>query len=115
MKQIHLRQNKVALVDDEDFERVNQKKWHAVESRGAFYAAHSYYVEGKQHRVFLHRFLLGLEPGDGLQCDHCNGDGLDNRRANVRIATQAENNRNRRRFKTNKSGCTGVSWNWKYR
>src|SRR4030095_4783221 len=115
MKQIELSQNKVALVDDEDFERVNQKKWHAVESRGACYAAHSYYVDGKQHRVFLHRFLLGLKPGDGLECDHRNGNGLDNRRTNIRRATASENNRNRRLFKSNKSGWTGVSWNWKYR
>ena len=42
MKQIELSQNKVALVDDEDFEWVNQWKWHAIKSRGnLFYVVRS--------------------------------------------------------------------------
>jgi hypothetical protein len=112
MKEIILTQNKVALVDDEDFERVNQWKWHAFRSRGdLFYAARMERVAGKQRRITLHRLLLGFSPGHLLESDHRNGDGLDNRRANLRKVTRAENNRNRRRFKRNKSGYTGVCWN----
>jgi hypothetical protein len=114
MKQLELSQNKVALVDDEDFEWLNQWKWHAIKSRGdLFYAVRSERVGDRQRRVWLHRLLLGLQSGE--QCDHRNGNGLDNRRANIRKATQRENNLNRRRFKTNKSGYIGVSWNSVYR
>jgi HNH endonuclease len=112
MKEIALSQNKVALVDDEDFEWVNQWKWHAFKSSNGlvYYAVRSERVDGKQRRIWLHRLLLGLGPGDGLECDHRNGNGLDNRRVNIRRATRAENNRNRGLLASNKSGCTGVSW-----
>jgi hypothetical protein len=42
----------------------------------------------------LHRLVLGLEPGDGLEADHVNGDRLDNRRANLRVTTRAQNGQN---------------------
>ena len=44
--------------------------------------------------VSLHRFILGLTPGDGLIGDHKNRDGLDNRRCNIRAATPAQNSAN---------------------
>ncbi|KAK9817097.1 hypothetical protein WJX72_009520 [[Myrmecia] bisecta] len=61
--------------------------------------------------VKLHRELLGLHPGDGVEGDHRDGEKLNNTRANLRVATHAENVRNRGRFKNNTSGYKGVSWN----
>jgi len=54
----------------------------------------------------MHRVILP----DAEEVDHINGNGLDNRRANLRPATGIENRRNRRRSRKNTSGYAGVSW-----
>jgi hypothetical protein len=51
-----------------------------------------------------------LPPPEGRLVDHENQDGLDNRRANLRIATRSQNNANQRRRKDNTSGYKGVVW-----
>lgn len=61
--------------------------------------------------VLLHREILGLELGDPRQADHINGNRLDNRRANLRIVTPAQNGQNRRAVRGASSGFRGVSWN----
>ena len=59
------------------------------------------------HRVILERVLgRPLEKGD--EVDHINGNGLDNRRENLRLATSQQNHRNRKTPKNNTSGVTGV-------
>jgi hypothetical protein len=55
------------------------------------------YVVASPHRgmkLRLHRLILGLGPGDGLEADHINGDKLDNRRGNLRVASRAQNGQN---------------------
>lgn len=56
----------------------------------------------------MHRVILGL-PGE-MDGDHRNGDGLDNRRSNLRPATAMQNSQNQGVRKTNKAGLKGVSW-----
>lgn len=91
--EIRLLHGAVALVDDEDAELVAPYKWR--ESRGgrSVYAATTVIVPGKGPRV-LHMHRLICAPGPGLFTDHINHDGLDNRRANLRACTPAQNSAN---------------------
>ena len=111
MREIPLSQGKVALVDDEDFERVNQYKWYAQKtSRNTWYAArHTKSILGKRSVIYLHDFILS--PQKGFDVDHINGDGLDNQRGNIRIVTRRQNMQNRHHIKSSK--YPGVCWNKK--
>jgi hypothetical protein len=118
MKTITLTKGQVALVDDEDFEELNQFRWHVRWERGV----RSYYVQrkirlpnGKQAAEHMHRRILGLQSGDKRHGDHINHDTLDNRRANLRIApTFSDSIANRRKHRDNQSGFKNVYWH-KYR
>lgn len=79
-------------------------KWMAHDDHGGKW---SKYVCATDRKTRLHRFLLDLEDPT-LIVDHINGDGLDNRRENIRVCTRAENNKNMRKRKDNVSGCAGV-------
>ena len=110
-KQIELTQGLVALVDNEDYKRLNKYKWRAYKNKHTFYACRNINLEnGKQTTVQMHREILGLVPGDGKITDHRNRDGLDNRRLNLRIVSRTINNRNHRKRADNSSGHNGVHW-----
>ena len=124
MAEIPLSKGKVAIVDDADLANVSIYKWHAVEKKGTWYAARSETTGRYRHRqVYMHREILGLAPKVGT--DHVNGDGLDNRRFNIRPATKAQNGRNTNGCRNRRSKFKGVSWHrdpkmaaggrWRYR
>jgi hypothetical protein len=97
MKHIKLTQGKVTIVDDRDFKWLNQWKWYAVKHKNTFYAQrYDTVLRGKQICAFMHREILGLKKGDGKLTDHRDGNGLDNRRRNLRVCTVAQNVWNRR-------------------
>lgn len=100
--EIPLTRGKVALVDDEDLPLVAGLKWSARRDGDNWYAAGT--IDGEI--VLMHRRILGLSRGDGVKTDHWNGDGLDNTRGNLRIASTAQNMANRRVW--SKSGFRGV-------
>lgn len=109
----------VALVDDSDFERVSQFKWYPAKSRSTFYALTSTKIDGKRIDFLLHRFLLGLKRGDPMT-DHIDGDGLNCQKFNLRLATNGQNQWNRRKNKNATSQFKGVSYhsarnNWQAR
>ncbi len=105
MKQIPLSQGKFALVDDEDYERVNQYKW-CINSNG--YAVTSYRdSNGKRKAMKMHRFILNLNKGDSL-VDHRDTIRINNQKYNLRVASFVENLRNQKINKNNKSGFKGV-------
>ncbi len=114
MKEIELTRGQVALVDDADFEGLNQWNWHAWWSPAtrSFYAIRSVpRADGKRQCVRMHREVLGLPFGGRQeQGDHINHDTLDNRRANLRVVSCQQNNTNRRKRSDNTSGVKGVSW-----
>lgn len=107
MKEIILRSGDVVKVDDIDYDRVSEYKWHIHIFSGKKYAVRRPYVKGKKTLVRMHRSILGLK--DELETDHINGDGLDNRRLNLRIATRGQNARNVS-VVNSKSGYKGVRW-----
>jgi hypothetical protein len=110
MVEVPLTQGKVALIDDEDAERVLAYKWSAWwDSRSKQWRVGRTTVSnGRKIMVYLHRFILSAP--SGLQVDHKNMDSLDNRRSNLRLATNAQNHCNRKRQSDNTSGFKGVDW-----
>jgi hypothetical protein len=110
MKKIPLTQGKFALVDDEDYEWLSQWKWFAYKGRNTFYAARNRLTkEGPLGIIRMHRCILGLKRGDGIQTDHIDGDGLNNQRKNLRYCTHQENQRNRFQ-QMGTSRYKGVHW-----
>lgn len=104
MRMIPLTQGKQAIVDDEDFEYLNQWKWFACPDKRNCYAAHS--GGWLKPMVFMHRVLLNAP--SNMFVDHINGDGLDNRRCNLRLANRSQNMANRGMQADNTSGYKGV-------
>lgn len=114
MKTIPLTRGLFALVDDEDFEYLYRFKWFVKECKhvhgpSTFYAARTSSRASGHKMIMMHRVILGLTPGDKLDVDHINHNGLDNRRENLRVATNAQNQAN---YKSNhgSSQFKGVSW-----
>ncbi len=88
MKRIKLTKGQFALVDDADFEWLNQWKWTASKMKNGWYAFRD------SNSTSMHRQIMGLKKYDGKQVDHRNGSGLDNRRENLRLCTHSENAQN---------------------
>lgn len=97
---IKLTQGKFAIVDDRDYEWLNQWEW--------YYSSKGYAVRGYPKRVLMHRVILNTP--DGLETDHINLNRLDNRRSNLRSVTSSQNNINKLLREDNKSGFKGVYW-----
>ena len=112
-----LSQGKEALVSPEDYHHLSQYKWSFNEqSPGNSYAIRNVYEsKAKYKRHHMHRVILSRMQGRDLLrkelCDHISGNGLDNRRENLRIATASQNQHNRAHTKRRTSSqYKGVSW-----
>lgn len=106
---IPLTQGQVTIVDAADYKWLNQWKWCALKRPYTFYAIRTIRKpNGKRILILMHRLILGTP--EGMDSDHRNGDGLDNRRTNLRICTHQQNCRNRKLVKNNTSGHKGVRW-----
>ena len=114
MKEIKLSKGYVALVDDEDFERVNQHKWQAHIDRKEetiynVYATCNMWFDGKRKtRTRMHRFIIGVTDSK-IKVDHKDHNGLNNQKYNLRKATNQQNQANSRLPRTNTSGFKGVN------
>jgi hypothetical protein len=104
-KEIPLNRGLTAIVDDADYEILSRHRWCVPPAGKRPYALRTVGDTGR--RLAMHRVILNAP--DGLQVDHINGDGLDNRRSNLRLATNAQNLQNQKRRSTNTSGYKGVS------
>lgn len=104
--------NLVALVDDEDYEKINKYIWHITTNKKSktMYAATRIYCElkPKGYNVKLHRMILNISDRKTL-VDHINHNGLDNRKENLRICTIQQNTFNSNKRKSI-SKYKGVNW-----
>ena len=108
MKEIKLTQGQVALVDDEDFERLAEYKWCAEwkPQRQVFVAVRHAAISN--NKIYMHRQIMDAPPG--MLVDHRNHKTLDNRRKNLRICTWSQNAANGRKQSHSSSRFKGVSW-----
>lgn len=107
MKEIKLTQGKVALIDDEDFELLSKHRWHVKISGTNLYVATNLY---KPRHVTLRMHILIMGKKTGLEIDHVNHNGLDNRRCNLRHVTRRQNVYNKRPHTGSISSYKGVAW-----
>jgi hypothetical protein len=117
IRYIPLTRGLFAIVDAEDYEWLSRYKWYAgaAPRKRTFYARRS--RPGGRIEL-MHRMIM--RPPKGKVVDHINGNGLDNRRCNLRVCTQGENAQNRRRHWGRSSRFMGVSrcgkkWQAKFR
>lgn len=105
-KLITLTRGYSAVVDDADYDLVSQYRWHVRIEKHSAYAGHNIKKpNGGYATQRMHTFLTGWP-----RVDHVDGDGLNNRRCNLRLASASENNRNARKHASAYSTYKGVSW-----
>jgi hypothetical protein len=96
-RKIPLTKGKYAIVDPQDYETLSQYNWHASVAPNTCYAARSQTCKltGRTTKIPMHRSIIPIP--DDMLCDHINHVGLDNRSANLRPATAAQNAWNRKK------------------
>jgi hypothetical protein len=99
---------KEVLIDDEDVELTSKFKWQLRKDTHGFYChANGKCINKKrEHVILIHRLIMNA-PKD-KKVDHKNGNGLDNRKCNLRLCTNSENSRNKRQSKQNKLGVRNI-------
>lgn len=102
---VELTRGQSAYVDYADWNLVKTHRWHAIKPGEEYYAEPS-----QKPRILMHRMILGLSRGDGLQVDHIDHNGLNNQRSNLRIVNHQTNQFNSRSRKNTSSKYKGVSW-----
>lgn len=112
MKEIRLTNGMVTIIDDDDYDLVSQRTWFPIPNRNITYAA-TFTPLLDSRLLFLHSFVLGKRGNVGT--DHINGNGLDNRKENLRPASQRQNMMNRSKSptvdgKVCSSNFKGVTW-----
>lgn len=107
MKEIEITKGYKAIVDDDDYDKLCEYKWSANVSKNTCYVVSR--INGKN--IGMHRFILNAE--DGKDVDHINGNGLDNRKSNLRVCTHAQNLMNMKLRTDSTSGKKGVGFDKK--
>lgn len=109
MKEIKLKKGGIALVDDEDFEALNQYEWYAIKTQKNTYAVRCIYNKetGQVRHLRMHRIIMSATERWDL-IDHIDHNPLNNQKYNLRRVTQRQNLLNSKRF--NKTGYKGVTY-----
>lgn len=111
MKKIPLTRGYFTIVDDADYQWLNQWKWHTSRQPRICYAVRD--IGKKANKavfVYMHRLILGLGAGDPLCVDHIDINGLNNQRSNLRICNASQNAQNQRPLRGITSKYKGVCW-----
>jgi hypothetical protein len=95
-----------AIVDAEDYEMLSKYSWHSKRTHQSVYAIWTSHRFGKHRSIGMHQMIM--LPEEPQQVDHINGNGLDNRRCNLRLCSEAENGRNERARRGGSSVYKGV-------
>jgi len=105
MKVIKLTNGKETIVDNRYYDWLKKYQWYYING----------YAMGRIDNkvIYMHRAILKAFLGE--ECDHINGDRLDNRRENLRLCTHVENIANRGKHKNNKTGHKGIQWDSRWR
>jgi hypothetical protein len=113
---IPLTQGYTAVIDADDVPLVESWNWHAHAGWRTVYAVRPApcNADGKRQTVFMHRAIMSAP--DGMEVDHIDGNGLDNRRStNLRLATRSQNQHNQGISRANTSGFKGVTWSERHK
>lgn len=110
MQKIPLTRGKFAMVDDEDYDFLNQWKWNAHRGANTFYATRGVWIKErkKMKEVAMHRVILGLTDSK-IHVDHKDHNGLNNQKENIRRATPSQNCANIKPKEGKTSKFLGVS------
>lgn len=110
MKQIPLSRGESSLVDDDDYEFINQWKWYALKKGYAIRKIEMPRINGKrsQKTIYMHREIIPIS--GNMEIDHIDGNGLNNQRKNLRQATGSQNMRNQKPRIGFSSKFKGVTW-----
>lgn len=108
MREVKLTQNKIAIIDDEDYEKISSRKWFAWRHPNPPHAFYVHSYEPPCHTIKMHRLVLDVTDRS-IHIDHINGNTLDNRKANLRLATHSENTKNAKLNSRSTTGYKGVT------
>jgi len=107
---INLGNGHKAIVDIEDLPGLSKLRWFAGKRGNTYYAATSENNETLGKKIYMHHKVMGRSPA-GMEIDHINGNGLDNRKENLRFCTHQQNLQARRKKNPNASSqYKGVHW-----
>lgn len=115
MKVIELKCGLKAMVDDDDFERLNKYKWRSLKGHSTTYAVRSQYMGGgrsnpkRNKTFFMHRDILQVDD-KLILVDHEDHNGLNNQKSNIRKCTKAQNQKNKRSEINSTSQYLGVDF-----
>lgn len=107
---IPLTKNYYLIIDEKDFNLVSKHKWRADDrhKKCTVYAITDLHINKKRTTISVHRLIM--KPLKTKQVDHVNGNGLDNRRCNLRVCTHSQNQMNKRPKLNSEHKFKGIFW-----
>jgi hypothetical protein len=97
-RRIPLTKEKYAVVDPDDYQRLSEYNWHVKKTAHTLYAKRSARTGNTMTQIYMHRCVIKLPAG--MVADHINHNGLDNRKANLRPVTRAQNSQHKKKINT---------------